>query len=139
MEENKHFTDKELQEVIDGIYTGNLDLFHAHLRVCITCQHQFESYQRAVNLLGNEHLQFSQTTQAIDEAWSKVQQKRRTVVVEALQFWFVVITCSAVVILCLGYLAAIGISLTMLTVIISFIGAYLFLAFKEMRLLAGNP
>lgn len=138
MEKSNHYTDTEFQEVLNGTYTGNIDELHTHLQGCVECRSQFEVYQIIGRALKSEHLHFTETPNVINQAWEHVQRNRLSSRIDEIQFWSIVIACSVVVLVCLGYLISIGTSKPIVLAVIGFIGVYLFTSLKEIRLLAGN-
>ncbi|MBL7852028.1 MAG: hypothetical protein JNN04_14090 [Cyclobacteriaceae bacterium] len=138
MEKRNHYTDTEFQEVLNGTYNGNIDELHAHLERCVECRSQSEVYQIIGKVLRSERVQFTETPKVVNQAWEHVQRNRLSSSIDEIQFWSIVIACSVVVLVCLGYLISIGTSKTIVIAVIGLIGVYLFSSMKEIRLLAGN-
>jgi hypothetical protein len=137
MEEKIHYTEKEIQGVLENSFSGNLDAFHLHMKVCENCRNKFEAYKQIGDLIRNETIQFADTTSIIDLAWKKVQANRTADVFDTFQYWLIVTSCCVVVAICLGYLMTLGVSGVALIGISGFIGVFLLVSFKEIKLMTG--
>ena len=133
---SEHYSDEEMQSVIDNVYRGNKETFELHLRNCDECNKKFLSY-----LAVQSFLKYNVETPKLEIDLAEAVLRKATIkggstlIIDKIVNWLLILTGILIIIICIKSLIDISISPGPIALFILFLFSYTFIALRETYLL----
>lgn len=131
MNNTKHYLDEDFQHVLDGTFSGDLQLFNAHCRICRYCGAQLTAFEKTRDVIVRDNETYD-TTPIIGRVWKRVHGKKEVDWVD-MQYRIVLFLGSALIVFCLTYLVSQGLGLGTFSLLALVIVGFCWISLKEIE------